>query len=67
MLQNGTLALWEDMKTHLFEYLFILMNTLETNEETAEKSRRILEKLLVSHLINALEITVMFRHSTLTL
>ena len=31
------------------------MKTLETNEQNAEKSRGILAKLLISHLIVALE------------
>ena len=39
MLQHTTFTLLADMKTNLFEYSWILMKTLETNEQNAEKSR----------------------------
>ena len=55
MLQHSTLALWADTKTNLFEYSWILMKTVETNEQIAERSRSILAKLLIAHLIVALE------------
>ena len=54
MLQRSSLSFWADMK-HFFEYLLILMKTIKTNDQKAEKSTDILAKLLLSHLIVAQE------------
>ena len=63
MLRHRTLALWLDMKRIKFRYSQILMKTLEMNGKSQNNRRGVLTKLLISHLLMALEYQTLYHNN----